>query len=41
MEIAEVQSVMRNELNMSFRKVRRISDHTNSVKSLILRQQCA
>jgi hypothetical protein len=37
----EVTDVIKNEMDMSFRKLRKISLHGNSTKNLILRQQFA
>ena len=35
----QVQTVMRQDLGMTFRKVKKISVHANSINNLVLRQR--
>lgn len=39
--VAEVRSVMKEELGMSYRKIVTVSLHSNSEKNLVLRQRWA
>ena len=37
----EMASIMKQELNMSFKKIKEVTKHSNSEKNLVLRQQFA
>ena len=37
-KLSEVRSVMKEDMNMSYRKVSDVSVHVNSAKNLVLRQ---
>jgi len=38
--LAEVYYVLKNDMNMVFKKIKKVAAHTNSVRNLIVRQQC-
>jgi len=38
--LPEVYDVLKKDLGMSYKKIKKVAAHSNSVRNLIIRQQC-